>query len=147
MSEGNPENYKGMYGSLKFPAFKMQEYPKLIYNEDRSKVIGTAANAMEEKEIYASIGVDKADIDPVGAMQDELVTLKARLAQYEGADPANQISAAKVSNVKTNTVEMLGADTTPKADVPKGNPLLKTVGEPGKVGTAPSIQKQIDPGV
>lgn len=103
--QGSPENYKGMYGSLKFPPRKHQEYPKQLYKDD-GKPLGVANNAMEEKELYASIGVEKADIDPLGAAQDELAVLRAKLAQYEGTDTSKNI-AAKPSGVKTSTVEML----------------------------------------
>lgn len=103
--QGSPEGYKGMYGSLKFPPKKHQEYPKLLYRPD-GKLLGTAANAMEEKELYASIGVDKADIDPLASAQDELAVLRAKLAQYEGPS-AGAIAPTKIAGVKTSSVEML----------------------------------------
>ena len=47
--QGSPEHYKGMYGSLKFPPFKQQEYPKVLYRDEaRRQLLGTANNAMEE---------------------------------------------------------------------------------------------------
>lgn len=156
---GSPENYKGQYGSLKFPTYKYQEYPKMLYKDDAKKhQLGMVNNAMEEKELYASIGVDKADIDPVGAMADELVQLKARLAKYEGNDLANQI-APQGGQKTTSTVEMLpeepkGIQSTDAGAKPQvaGNPLLKphvppAAGNPQPVGSAPKVDKIINPGV
>lgn len=157
-TQGSPEHYKGQYASLKFPAFKQQEYPKLIYaDEGRKKILGTANNAMEEKELYASIGVDKIDVDPLGAALDEVSVLRAKLAQYEGTDATQQIAPAK--GVRTNTVEML-PDTGQEAASNLGkqaNPLLKqpaaaaavnpllpqgagqAAGNPQPLGTAPKM--------
>jgi len=143
--QGSPENYKGMYGSLKFPPRKHHEYPKLLYRDD-GKLLGTANNAMEEKELYASIGVEKADIDPLGAAQDELAVLRTKLAQYEGTDTTKQV-AAKTSGVKTATVEMLPADAPAKPANPLLKPAVQPAGEPGAKGTAPVVDKQISPGV
>lgn len=146
--QGSPENYKGMYGALKFPAYKRQDYPKLLYRDD-GKVLGTANNAMEEKELFASIGVEKADIDPLGAAQDEVALLRAKLAQYEGDDASKAVAPEKTSGVKTATVQMLPEE----APAPKSNPLLPKqavaapAGDPSPKGTAPVVNKQIDPGV
>ena len=146
--QGSPENYKGQYASLKFPPYKYQEYPKLLYKDDtRKAVLGTAQNAMEEKELYASIGVDKVDIDPLGAALDEVSILRAKLAQYEGFNAAEQIAPTKLAAVRTNTVEMLPEETSapvPAAAVAKpANPLLKAASQPAgsplPVGSAPKI--------
>jgi hypothetical protein len=154
--QGSPEYYKGQYASLKFPPFKQQEYPKLIYtDETRKKVLGVANNAMEEKELYASIGVDKVDVDPLGAALDEVSVLRAKLALYEGSDASQQIAPQKISGVSTNTVEMLPESTpvsAPVANAPKApNPLLKpapqTAGVPQPQGSAPTITKTLSPGV
>lgn len=151
--QGSPEGYKGMYGSLKFPKLPHQEYPKLIYTAE-GKIKGTANNAMEEKEIYASMGVDKIDIDPLGAALDEVALLREKLAQYEGNDPAKQIASSGKGKVQTSTVEMLPAEEKPAVEVAptkeasKANPLLqKTPGSPLPVGSAPEIKKQLNPGV
>lgn len=125
--QGSPEFYKGMYASLKFPPYRHQEYPKVLYrDEDRTKVLGTVNNAREEQELYASIGVEKGDIDPHGAALDEIAMLKAKLAKYEGTDPTTQIAPQKTAGVKTNTVEMLPEEPTRPAAV---NPLLKPAAE------------------
>lgn len=149
--QGSPENYKGQYAGLKFPPYKHQEYPKLLYrDEDRKVVLGTARNAMEEKELYASIGLDKVDIDPLGAALDEVSILRAKLAQYEGQDAASQIAPTKVAGVRTTTVEMLPEEapatvhTPPAAPVAAKpvNPLLKAAqpaGSPQPVGSAPQM--------
>lgn len=100
---GSPENYKGQYASLKFDPYKFKEFPKAIYVD--GKVIGTANNLMEEKELYASRGIDKGDIDPLRASQDEVAELRAKLAQFEAGQPATGRSTAP----RTNTVEMLPA--------------------------------------
>ncbi len=148
---GSPENYKGQYGSLKFDPYKFREFPKVIYVD--GKVIGTAANLMEEKELYASRGIDKGDIDPMSAAQDEIAELRAKLAQFEAGAPA----VGRKAGVQTNTVAMLpdspatnGVTNEPektetKAEAPKGNPLL--AGKPGPQGTAPKVETQINPGV
>jgi len=148
--QGSPEHYKGMYGSLKFPPFKQQEYPKVLYRDEaRRQLLGTANNAMEEKELYASIGVEKSDIDPMGAAQDEIAQLKAKLAQYEGSDAKQQIAATKMSQVNTASVQMLPEDVP----APVSNPLLKaaptapTPGKPLPVGSAPKINTVLNPGV
>ncbi len=162
--QGSPEHYKGMYGSLKFPPFKQQEYPKVLYrDEGRKQLLGTANNAMEEKELYASIGVEKSDIDPMGAAQDEIAQLKAKLAQYEGSVASQQIAAVKTAKVQTSTVEMLPEDAPTSAgqiaqstsgSVSVGNPLLKpaavagqTPGKPSPVGSAPKVTSPLNPGV
>lgn len=107
---GSPENYKGQYGSLKFDPYKYREFPKSIYVE--GKLIGTANNLMEEKELYASRGIDKGDIDPMSAAQDEIAELRAKLAQFETGKPP----VGRSPGVRTNTVEMLpeGPDTPPQ---------------------------------
>lgn len=119
---GSPENYKGQYAGLKFPSYKYNEYPKILYKDEAKKlVLGTANNAMEEKELYASIGVEKADIDPLNAALDEVSVLRAKLAQYEGDDVALQKAAPKRAGVQTNTVEMLPAGSGPGNDLPGEN--------------------------
>lgn len=140
-TQGSPEHYKGQYSGMKFPAYKHQEYPKLIYRDEaRKAILGTAANAMEEKELYASIGVEKVDIDPLGAALDEVSVLRAKLAQYEGQDASEQIAPTK--GVRTNTVEML-PETAPAVEAKPANPLLKpatqAVGSPQPIGTAPKM--------
>ena len=151
-TQGSPEHYKGQYASLKFPPYKYQEYPKAIYRDESRKVIlGMANNAMEEKELYASIGVEKVDIDPLGAALDEVSALRERLAKYEGQDAAAQIAPTK--GVKTNTVAMLpaeelaGAGSAPAVGSPAKppNPLLKPApvaqpaGSPQPQGSAPRM--------
>lgn len=141
-TQGSPEHYKGQYASLKFPPYKYQEYPKAIYtDEGRKKILGMANNAMEEKELYASIGVEKVDIDPLGAALDEVSVLRAKLAQYEGQDASQQIAPAK--GVKTNTVEMLSENAPALAAEKPINPLLKPAaqmaGSPQPIGTAPKM--------
>lgn len=155
---GSPENYKGQYAGLKFDPYKFREFPKVIYS-DGGKVLGTAANAREENELYASIGVVKADIDPLGAAQDEIAQLREQLAKFEaGASPP-----VKKAGMRTETVEMLpagGEGISPNAPPPsqqavnsgtqqtgagKINPLL--AGKPGPQGTAPKVDTQINPGV
>lgn len=152
---GSPEHYKGQYASLKFPAYKYQEYPKVLYrDEDKRTVLGLANNAMEEKELYASIGVEKSDIDPMGAALDEISVLRAKLAQYEGSDLEKQI-APKPAGKQTQTVQMLPEDAPATAEPPvakPSNPLLKphapvVPGKPGEVGTAPKVDKPLAPGV
>ena len=131
--QGSPEHYKGMYASLKFPPYRHQEYPKILYREeDRKSVLGVANNAKEEQELYASIGVEKGDIDPHGAALDEIAMLKAKLAKYEGDVAAEQIAPQKAAGVKTTTVEMLPAEPVATAPAPiaaaaalPANPLLK----------------------
>jgi hypothetical protein len=146
--QGSPENYKGQYASLKFPPYKYQEYPKTLYKDDtRKAVLGIANNAMEEKELYASIGVDKVDIDPLGAALDEVSILRAKLAQYEGSNAAEQIAPTKPAGVRTNTVEMLPeeapAPMPPTVVAKPANPLLKPASQPAgsplPVGSAPKI--------
>jgi hypothetical protein len=151
--QGSPEHYKGQFGSLKFPPYKYHEYPKVLYrDEERKKVLGTAQNAMEEKELYASIGVDKVDIDPLGAALDEVSVLRAKLAQYEGQGEG-QIAAQKTAAVRTSTVEMLPESAPPNAPVAgkAPNPLLKVAaqpaGSPQPVGSAPKMDKILNPGV
>ena len=141
-TQGSPEHYKGQYASLKFPPYKYQEYPKIIYKDEaRKSVLGTANNAMEEKELYASIGVEKVDIDPLGAALDEVSVLRAKLAQYEGGDASQQIALTK--GVKTNTVEMLPESAPAPEPAPKPvNPLLKPAqpaDSPQPVGSAPQM--------
>lgn len=141
---GSPENYKGMFAGLKFDPYKFREFPKVIYAES-GKVLGTASNAREENELYASIGVVKSDVDPLGAAQDEIAQLREQLAKFEaGASPS-----AKKVGVQTATVEMLpeGApEAAPKVpEVQKANPLL--VGKRGLQGSAPKVDTQISPGV
>src|ERR1700731_372709 len=141
-TQGSPEHYKGQYASLKFPPYKYQEYPKIIYkDETRKAVLGTANNAMEEKELYASIGVEKVDIDPLGAALDEVSVLRAKLAQYEGGDASQQIAPTK--GVKTNTVEMLPESApAPEPASKPVNLLLKPAqlaGSPQPVGSAPQM--------
>lgn len=98
----------------------------LYRDEDRTKVLGTVNNAREEQELYASIGVEKGDIDPHGAALDEIAMLKAKLAKYEGSDPTTQIAPQKTAAVKTVTVEMLPAEEPAKpAAAAQANPLLK----------------------
>lgn len=157
---GSPEYYKGQYAGLKFAPFKQQEYPKILYRDDaRKAILGTANNAMEEKELYASIGVEKSDIDPAAAMADELAVLRAKLAQYEGVDVTTQLAAKP--GITTASVQMLPEDSPKKvADVPvvpkgpstsgAGNPLLKPVapaaGAPAPVGSAPKVESPIKVG-
>lgn len=149
--QGSPENYKGMYAGLKFPRFVHQEYPKIIYaDEERRKIAGTAQNAKEEKEIYDRLGIEKEDLDPMGAAMDEIAQLRAKLAQYEGSDPAKQL-AAKVNAPKTNTVQPLSASAPQAAQGPapaeaKPNPLMQK-GSPLPVGSAPKIDAPMKPGV
>lgn len=157
---GSPENYKGQYAGLKFDPYKFREFPKVIYS-DEGKVLGTAANAREENELYASIGVVKADIDPLGAAQDEIAQLREQLAKFEaGASPT-----VKKTGVRTETVKMLPENTANVQGVAQTgqnaltstqtgkagqNPLLKPVqntGNPSPVGTAPKVDTQISPGV
>jgi hypothetical protein len=146
---GSPENYKGQYAGLKFDPYKFREFPKVIYADD-GKVLGTAANAREENELYASIGVVKADIDPLGAAQDEIARLQEKLAEFEAGA---SVAPVKKADVQTATVEMLPEEAVTeimKAEIkapepPKGNPLL--AGKPGAQGTAPKVDKQINPGV
>lgn len=154
--QGSPEHYKGQYASLKFPPYKYQEYPKCVYRDEaRKAILGIAQNAMEEKDLYASIGVDKVDVDPLGAALDEVSVLRAKLAQYEGADASQQIAPQKAAGVRTNTVEMLpeGAPAAvPSAVAAKPpNPLLKPVaqpaGSPQPVGSAPKMDTPLNPGV
>lgn len=147
--QGSPEHYKGQYSGMKFPAFKQQEYPKLIYRDEARKVIlGTANNALEEKELYASIGVDKVDIDPLGAALDDNAELRIRLAAYEG-DKAN--APQKAAGVQTNTVEMLPESAPADATAKPANPLLKPAaaptGGPQPVGTAPKMDTKVNPRV
>ena len=139
--QGSPEHYKGMFGSLKFPPYKYHEYPKVLYRDgERKKVLGMAQNAMEEKELYASIGVDKVDIDPLGAALDEVSVLRAKLAQYEGKGEG-QIAAQKTVGVQTSSVEML-PESAPQAK--PANPLMKAAvqppGSPLPVGSAPQMK-------
>lgn len=101
---GSPENYKGQYGSLKFDSYKYREFPKTIYVE--GKLIGTANNLLEEKELYASHGIERGDIDPMTSLRDENAELKARLAQFESGQPAT----GRSTGVRTNTVAMLPED-------------------------------------
>lgn len=98
---GSPENYKGQYASLKFDPYKHREFPKTIYVE--GKLIGTANNLLEEKELYASRGIERGDIDPMTSLRDENAELKAKLAQFESGQPAT----GRSTGVRTNTVEML----------------------------------------
>ncbi len=150
--QGSPEHYKGQYAGLKFPPYKYQEYPKVLYRDEaRKSILGVANNAMEEKELYASIGVEKIDIDPLGAALDEVSVLRAKLAQYEGKDTPAQIASQK--GVKTNTVSMLseeqsaGLENLP-AEQPisagSTNPLLnkaksQPAGGPQPQGSAPRM--------
>src|SRR5882757_5685147 len=149
-TQGSPEHYKGQYASLKFPKFEQKEYPKLLYtDESRKKILGTAQNAMEEKELYASIGVEKVDIDPLGAALDEVSVLRAKLAQYEGL--ADQAIPVKTAGVRTETVQMLSEATPTPAVIKSENPLLKGAGQPAgqpqPIGSAPKIDKVLSPGV
>lgn len=100
---GSPENYKGQYAGLKFEPYKHREFPKAVYVE--GKLIGTANNLLEEKELYAGQGIDKGDIDPMGALKDENAELRAKLAQFEAGQPAT----GRKAGVQTNTVAMLPA--------------------------------------
>lgn len=148
-TQGSPEHYKGQYAGMKFAPFKQQEYPKLLYKDDaRKAVLGVANNALEEKELYASIGVDKVDIDPLGAALDENAELRIRLAAYEG-DKAN--APQKAAGVQTNTVEMLSESASADATAKPANPLLKPAaapaGGPQPVGTAPKMDTKVNPGV
>lgn len=155
---GSPENYKGQYAGLKFEAYKFREFPKVIYT-DGGKVLGTAANAREENELYASIGVVKADVDPLGAAQDEIARLQEQLAEFQAGA---SVAPVKKAGVQTATVEMLpdgDGGISPNAPAPaqqanngdtqqgtaKVNPLLQ--GKPGSQGTAPKVDTQISPGV
>lgn len=101
---GSPENYKGQYASLKFDPYKHREFPKAIYVD--GKLIGTAANLLEEKELYASRGIERGDIDPMTSLRDENAELKAKLAQFESGQPAT----GRSTGVRTNTVEILPED-------------------------------------
>lgn len=149
---GSPENYKGQYASLKFEPYKHREFPKAVYVE--GKLIGTANNLMEEKEIYAARGIEREDIDPMTSLRDENAELKAKLAQFESGQPA----VGRTAGVKTNTIEMLPAgagsdggakgkdDASPQVAPKSGlNPLL--AGKPSPQGTAPEVKTQINPGV
>lgn len=98
---GSPENYKGQYASLKFDPYKFKEFPKAVYLD--GKLIGTANNLLEEKELYAARGIDRADIDPMTSLRDENAELKAKLAQFESGQPA----VGRSPGVQTNTVAML----------------------------------------
>lgn len=151
---GSPENYKGQYAGLKFDPYKFREFPKIIYAES-GKALGIAGNAREENELYASIGVVKSDIDPLGAAQDEIAQLREQLAKFEAGA---SVPPVKKAGVQTATVEMLpdGPATigdangpmkteTKVADAPKGNPLL--AGKLGPQGSAPKVDTQISPGV
>lgn len=143
---GSPENYKGQYASLKFDPYKFKEFPKAVYLE--GKLIGTANNLLEEKELYAARGIERDDIDPMTSLRDENAELKAKLAQFESGQPA----VGRTNAVRTATVEMLPETSTVKiAEVapakPAGNPLLKPAGSPGPVGSAPPVSTRIDPGV
>lgn len=152
---GSPENYKGQYASLKFDPYKHREFPKAVYVD--GKLIGTASNLLEEKELYTSRGIERGDIDPMTSLRDENAELKAKLAQFESGQPA----VGRSAGARTNTVEMLSASVpdpdgkpaaveTPAHVKPTGNPLLKPAaqtGTPGAQGTAPKVDKQISPGV
>lgn len=109
---GSPENYKGQYASLKFEPYKHREFPKAVYVG--GVLIGTANNLLEEKELYASRGIERGDIDPMTSLRDENAELKAKLAQFESGQPAT----GRSTGVRTNTVEMLPEDD----------------GKPGKMG-------------
>lgn len=142
---GSPENYKGQYAGLKFDPYKFREFPKIIYS-DSGKVLGTATNAREENELYASIGVVKSDVDPLGAAQDEIAQLREQLAKFEAGA---SVPPVKKAGVQTATVEML--PDTPEVlpakapEILKSNPLL--AGKPAPVGSAPKVDAQINPGV
>lgn len=152
---GSPENYKGQYAGMKFEPYKFKEFPKVVYTES-GKVLGTAANAREENELYASIGVVKSDVDPLGAAQDEIAQLREQLAKFEAGA---SVSPVKKAGVQTATVEMLTADAPDPDGKPatgqtpvsqkSSNPLLKSVqaGTPSPQGTAPKVDTQISPGV
>ena len=140
--QGSPEQYKGQYAGLKFPPYKHQEYPKMLYKDEaRKTVLGIAQNAMEEKELYASIGVDKVDIDPLGAALDEVSVLRAKLAQYEGQDATQQIAPQKMVGVRTNTVEMLPAEPT-AAEL---GAAVRAAGEPPLVKPVNPLLKPVQP--
>lgn len=101
---GSPENYKGMYASLKFDLYKHREFPKAVYID--GKLVGTASNLLEEKELYAVQGIERGDIDPMTSLRDENAELKAKLAQFESGQPA----VGRSPNIRTNTVTMLPED-------------------------------------
>lgn len=105
---GSPKNYEGQYASLKFEPYKHREFPKAVYVG--GVLVGTANNLLEEKELYASRGIERGDIDPMTSLRDENAELKAKLAQFEGGQPV----VGRSTGVQTNTVEMLPAGAPQK---------------------------------
>jgi hypothetical protein len=160
---GSPENYKGQYASLKFDPYKHREFPKAVYVD--GVLVGTANNLLEEKELYASRGIERGDIDPMSAARDEIAELKAKLAQFESGQPA----VGRSVGVQTNTVSMLpagvpqkmgpgdgvaGDNVTPEhlEDSPRGanptynpppggDPARNAVPKPGATSTNPTAEQ------
>lgn len=150
--QGGAENYKGQYGSLKFPRYVYKEYPKVIRNT-AGKVLGTVESATQERELLEANGESADKIDPLAAAQAENEELRARLALLEAG-------AAKITKPtagpKTQSVEMLPESTAAEkladkpAEVKAANPLMKPVtvpGTPQPVGSAPKLTTPVSPGV
>lgn len=144
----NPEGYKGQYAHLKFPPYKFAEFPKCIYIE--GKLVGTATNLLEEKEIYEAHGVEKANIDPLAAARDEIASLQEQLAAFQKGNTPE----VKKPGVQSATVQMLPADLptggAASSQEKASNPLLKAkdpAGSPAPVGSAPKVETQIKPQV
>lgn len=151
---GGAEYYKGQYASLKFPKFEHKEYPKQV-KDKTGKILGRAMNAKEEADLLEANGLEHSDIDPLKHALAEAAELRAKLSQYEGKDPTNQI-AAKTSLKTTASVEMLPADTPVAETAPvvnnapasvTGNPLLKDkvtpVANAHPPGTAPAAKPAV----
>lgn len=88
--------YEGMYGKLKFPPFKFQEYPKIV-RDAAGKAIGTVANRTEELEHLASINsqpTDQVTLDVSNERDDLAKAVAVKDAQIkELTDKMNELIA------------------------------------------------------